>query len=139
MKSRLEPVRNRGRPRKASGALTKGVCHFTSCIIKLTCQLLTYSECVQEAVLLVHTLAPGRWVKSHILHPEFGFGWVVNHRTKPDEKKTIVWSVSFLYPPDVRKYGPQTFEMEAEESNTCLIRYKESSQRVFLTALDEND
>ena len=29
MKSRLEPVRNRGRPRKASGALTKGVCHFT--------------------------------------------------------------------------------------------------------------
>ena len=41
----------------------------------------------------VMALRPGDWRKTPVRHPEYLNGWVVDYRTKPDTKRTVVWQV----------------------------------------------
>ena len=65
----LMPIRKKGRPTKRAKAL----------------------ERVDD--LDVMALRPGDWRKTPVRHPEYLNGWVVDYRTKPDTKRTVVWQV----------------------------------------------
>ena len=69
--SGLMPVRKRGRPKNCSRALER------------------------EDDLDVLALRPGDWRKSPIRHVDYGMGFVVDYRIKPDTKRTVVWRVRF--------------------------------------------
>ena len=69
----LMPIRKRGRPANRAKALDR----------------------VED--LDVMALRPGDWRKTPVRHPIYLNGWVVNYRTKPDTKRTVVWQVCIIY------------------------------------------
>ena len=85
------PVRKRGRPKNCSRALERE-----------------------------DDLRPGDWRKSPIRHVDYGMGFVVDYRIKPDTKRTVVWRVRFPDSPG----GEQDFEMEAEDLTNALELYQ---------------
>ena len=113
MRSALEPVRGRGRPKNATKALQKDLQP-------------------DDSTLLVDTLKPHQWRKALIKHDEYGLGHVYSTRTTI--AGTFLYKVKFMFAPG----GPQQFEMEKGALNEALLKYKAFSKMIF-TDFDSDD